>query len=248
MEIERGRHNIGSTVYIHAAGVGNQEEIGDTLIWFYWLLFFLLVFHHRYRTCKSQGRKSPWRKTNKSNKFHVWRRRGGGVFASLHFTEFFFFQIKFQGKRTRQSPDTRHFFFFAINTKKVGKVWDGWRRTKEKQHVSRWTDTIYHIHWPLIRHITRCPTLLFWLQFLTGVRQNNRRLDCFLFPPEPPSRHPRATSHNEMFHPRQKNKNKNKNKIMKHFCFESLFPRFCCGCCYFRTHRHTCRTIRLLLV
>ena len=170
---------------------------------------------------------------------------GGGIcFSPLHWIFFFSNKIPRETNQTksRHSP----FFFFAINTKKVGKVWDGWRRTKEKQHVSRWTDTIYHIHWPLIRHITRCPTLLFWLQFLTGVRQNNRRLDCFLFPPEPPSRHPRATSHNEMFHPRQKNKNK--NKIMKHFCFESLFPRFCCGCCYFRTHRHTCRTIRLLLV
>jgi hypothetical protein len=199
MEIERGRHNIGSTVYIHAAGVGNQEEIGDTLIWFYWILF-LLVFHHRYRTCKSQGRNSPWRETNKSNKFHV-RSRGGGYFASLHFTEFNFSPNKIPGEKNE--PD-KVVIFFAINTEKVGKVWDGRRRTKEKQHVSRWTDTIYHIHWPLIRHITRCPTLLFCLQFLTGVRQNNRRLDCFQFPPRPPPLSP-PTGHvtQRMFHPRQ---------------------------------------------
>jgi len=135
MEIERGGIILGVPfTYMQQEWAIKKKQNLETH-WSDFTEFFLLVFHHRYRTCKSQGRKSPWRETNKSNKFHV-RRGGGGGGSLLLSTSLNFFQIKFQGKRTRQvkSRHSSFHFFFCDQHEEVGKVWDGWRRTKEKQN------------------------------------------------------------------------------------------------------------------
>lgn len=85
-----GRHNIGSTVYIHAAGVGNKEETKcwrhiDLILLNFFCWFSIIDIEHVNR--KEENRHEE-RQINQTS-FMYGGVVEGGLFASLHFIEFF---------------------------------------------------------------------------------------------------------------------------------------------------------------